>query len=71
VKTRTARTTSVILGVLALLIGLVWMGQGLGLIAGSVMSGAMQWFWIGLVLAVAGIALLVAALRRPRALRTR
>jgi len=65
VKTRSARTTSVILGVLALLLGLLWGGQGLGLIGGSAMSGAMQWFWIGLVLILVGIVLLVAALRRP------
>jgi len=69
VKTRSARTTGTILGVLALLLGLLWGGQGLGYVGGSAMSGAMQWFWIGLVLVVVGIVLLVLALRRP--VRTR
>jgi len=69
VKTRSARTTSTILGVLALLLGLLWAGQGLGFIGGSSMTGAIQWFWIGLVLVLVGIVLLVAASRRPR--RTR
>ena len=35
-------------GVLLLLLGAVWIGQGLGYIKGSFMTGAMQWFWIGL-----------------------
>lgn len=67
--TRSARTTSTILGVLALLLGLLWAGQGLGFIGGSSMSGAIQWFWIGLVLVLVGIVLLVAALRRPTRIR--
>ena len=66
VKTRSARTTSTILGVLALLLGLLFAGQGLGFVSGSPMTGAMQWFWIGLVLVLVGVVLLVAASRRPR-----
>ena len=34
---------------LLFLVGLVWMGQGLGYIKGSFMTGQMVWFWIGLV----------------------
>jgi hypothetical protein len=37
----------VVAGLLALT-GLVWMGQGLGYIRGSFMTGQMSWFWIGL-----------------------
>jgi type IV secretory pathway TrbD component len=55
------------IGVVALLVGLLWVGQGLGLIGGSVMSGARQWFYIGLVVALVGVVLLVrSARRRPR-----
>jgi hypothetical protein len=53
-------------GVLLLLIGAVWIGQGLGYIKGSFMTGAMQWFWIGLACAIAGLALLAFAIRGRR-----
>ena len=48
------------------LTGLVWMGQGLGYIRGSFMTGQMTWFWIGLgcvviALAVTGLASMSAA----------
>ena len=33
-----------VFAVLLLLLGLVWMGQGLGYIKGSVMTGQMIWF---------------------------
>ena len=55
---------SIVLGVLLLLVGLVWTGQGLGYIRGSFMTGDMKWFWIGVVLIVAGVVLAVFGLRR-------
>ena len=64
-KSSTARTTSVVVGALALLVGLLWIGQGLGYVPGSFMTGAMRWFWIGLVVAVVGLVLVLAGLRRP------
>jgi hypothetical protein len=54
----------IIFGVLLLLIGAGWIGQGLGYIKGSFMTGAMQWFWIGLACAVVGAGLLVLSVRR-------
>ena len=48
------RSGLVILGVVVLLVGLVWVGQGLGYIKGSFMTGDMKWFWIGLAMVVAG-----------------
>jgi hypothetical protein len=54
-------------GVLLLLTGAVWIGQGLGYIKGSFMTGAMQWFWIGLVCAVVGAGLLIFSARRRSA----
>jgi len=60
------RNGLLILGVLLLLVGLVWVGQGLGYIKGSFMTGDVKWFWIGLVVGVAGLALGVGALRAGR-----
>jgi hypothetical protein len=61
---RAARIAMVVLGVLAVLTGGIWIGQGLGLIPGSVMTGDRTWFYIGIVVVVVGIILLVAGLRR-------
>ena len=61
----TSRMSSVVLGALALLVGLLWIGQGLGYVPGSFMTGAIRWFWIGLVVALVGLLLVLAGLRRP------
>ena len=58
------RSGSVVLGLVALLVGLLWVGQGLGYVPGSFMTGARMWFWIGLALAVLGLVLLLRGLRR-------
>jgi hypothetical protein len=55
-----------VLAVLMLLVGLVWIGQGLGYIKGSFMTGDMHWFWIGVVVAVVGIGLGALTLTRNR-----
>jgi hypothetical protein len=57
----------IVFGVLLLLIGAAWIGQGLGYIKGSFMTGAMQWFWIGLVCVVVGAGLLIFSIRRRSA----
>ena len=51
-------------GVLILLSGAVFAGQGLGYIPGSFMSGDIHWFWIGAVMVVSGLALSGAAFLR-------
>ena len=48
------RAPLVVIGVLVLLVGAVFMGQGLGYIPGSFMSGDIKWFWIGLGMVVVG-----------------
>jgi hypothetical protein len=45
-----------IAGLLLVLIGGVWTLQGFGVIGGSFMTGSTTWLVIGLVLVVAGIA---------------
>jgi hypothetical protein len=47
----------VIVGVLVLLVGGVFAGQGLGFIPGSFMTGDMKWFWIGSAMVLVGVAL--------------
>ena len=47
-----------LLGVLGLLIGCVWMLQGLDILGGSFMSGQSRWLDIGAVCALASLVLL-------------
>jgi hypothetical protein len=57
----------IVVGVLAVLIGLVWMGQGSGLFpypASSFMIDQSPWIVYGAAAVVAGIALIFAAWRR-------
>jgi hypothetical protein len=54
----------VVLGVLLILIGLVWIGQGHGYVKGSFMTGAILWAWIGAGTALVGAALISLAFRR-------
>jgi hypothetical protein len=66
VNSRVGRIALIVIGVIALLTGVVWAGQGLNLIPGSVMTGDRTWLWIGLILGVVGVILLVVGLRRNR-----
>lgn len=71
VSSRLPRIVLTLVGVIALVIGLVFAGQGAGLIAGSFMTGSRQWLTIGFIVAVVGVILLWLGLRRrgsrPRA----
>jgi hypothetical protein len=64
---RAVRTVMIVIGVVALLVGIVWGGQGLGVIPGSFMTGDRTWFYIGLGVAFVGLVLLLIGLRRPKA----
>jgi uncharacterized membrane protein len=56
-----------VFGVLVVLVGAVFAGQGLGFISGSVMTNDPKWFWIGSAMVVVGLALGAAGfLGRPR-----
>ena len=66
-NSRAARIALTIVGVVAILGGGVWIGQGAGLIPGSFMTGDRTWFVIGMVVAFIGIVLIVLARRKPRA----
>jgi hypothetical protein len=48
-KSPAARTFSLIIGGLAVLVGATWIGQGAGFIKGSFMTGSRTWLAIGLL----------------------
>jgi uncharacterized membrane protein HdeD (DUF308 family) len=45
-------------GVLCVLIGALWFLQGVGVVGGSFMTGSKLWLFIGVVVVLAGVALL-------------
>jgi hypothetical protein len=63
---RPARITALVIGIIAVLIGLLWIGQGAGFLPGSVMSGNPMWLYIGIVVVVVGAVLVVLGVRRTR-----
>lgn len=48
-----------ILGVLLILIGIVWILQGINILPGSFMTGRLQYAFLGIVLDIIGLVLLV------------
>ena len=60
------RLAAGIFGVLLALLGLVWIGQGLGYIKGSFMTGSAFWGIVGAICLVAGLVLVGGALRIRR-----
>lgn len=59
------RLGSVVLGLIAILAGIVWILQGSGVLLGSFMTGQRLWLIIGIVVGVAGLALTYNGIRRP------
>jgi hypothetical protein len=53
-----------VLGVLCLLLGFVWILQGINILPGSFMTGQTKWAIYGGILVVVGIGLLISANRR-------
>ena len=68
-SSRAGRIVAVVVGVIALVTGGVWIGQGLNLIPGSFLTGDKTWFYVGIVVLAVGVVLLLAGLRRPRQAR--
>ena len=60
------RPSRLVLAALVALVGLVWIGQGIGAIGGSVMTGSPFWAVVGAVLIVIALAIVVMERRRPR-----
>ena len=55
-----------VIGVVLIVVGGVWIGQGAGWIHGSFMTGEAVWLVIGLVVALVGLWLLIGARRARR-----
>lgn len=53
-----------ILSVLLMLIGVIWILQGVNILPGSFMSGQMQWTYRGVTAVVLGLIFLALSLRR-------
>ncbi len=66
VNSRVGRIALIAIGLIAVIIGGVFAGQGMNLIPGSFMTGNRMWLSIGLIVAGVGIILLVFGLRRPK-----
>lgn len=58
------RWSSVIPGLVCVLLGVVWALQGAGLIGGSFMTRQTLWIWVGTALAVVGLLLVYRGLPR-------
>lgn len=58
-----SRRATVIVAAILVLIGVVWLLQGIGVLGGSAMTGSSFWAWVGGLCIVAG-GVLVARLAR-------
>ncbi len=58
------RTSRIVLAALFALVGVVWIGQGIGAIGGSAMSGSPFWAVVGAVLIAVAVVILVLERRR-------
>jgi hypothetical protein len=58
------RWIMVVIGVVLFLLGGLWLLQGMGVLAGSLMTGQTFWAIVGLVLLIVGAVLCVVGLRR-------
>jgi len=65
VTSRNGRIALITIGVIAVILGGVWAGQGMNLIPGSFMTGSRMWLSIGLIVAIVGVILIMLGLRRP------
>ena len=56
-------TAAKVLGVMLMIIGCVWILQGINVLPGSFMTGHMQWAVYGAIAVVVGMVLIVASRR--------
>ncbi len=61
------RMAGMVIGILAVIVGIVWTLQGLNILGGSFMSGQTMYVVIGPIVAVVGVILVVFGARRRSA----
>ena len=61
------RIGGVVIGALCVLMGVVWIFQGINVLPGSFMTGDIDWSYRGGVLAVVGLVVLFLSLRKSGA----
>lgn len=61
------RIAGVVVGALCVLMGVIWIFQGINVIPGSFMTGDIDWSYRGGALAVVGLVVLFLSIRKPRA----
>jgi len=54
-----------LVGIALILVGIVWILQGVGILPGSMMSGRPLYSWLGLGVAAIGVIMLLYSSRRP------
>jgi energy-converting hydrogenase Eha subunit E len=64
-NSRSSRAALIVVGVIAVIIGAIFAGQGANLIPGSSMTGDKTWLYIGAVIVIVGIILIALGARRP------
>ena len=58
--------TALVLGALLLIVGTIWIFQGVGMLKGSFMTGESLWAWLGAVCVLFALPLLTLGIRRRR-----
>jgi hypothetical protein len=61
-------TIRTVIAVVLFLVGAVWIGQGIGVIGGSAMSGSSFWAIVGAVLVIVAAAVVVTGRRTNRSI---
>ena len=61
------RTSRLALAAVVFLVGALWVGQGIGVIGGSAMTGSSFWGIVGVILVLGAIGLVVVEWRRSPA----
>ncbi len=61
------RAIGIVVGLLLLLVGVIWILQGINVLPGSFMSGRLGYALLGLVVAIVGVVILLRITRRKPA----